>query len=283
MRFAWRPTCALATHERQARMNLSECKGHWALVTGASSGIGREFCRQLAAAGVNVVLVARTEKSLESLGAELSREHGTQTLVMATDLSQPDAAAGLKSRLAARDCKIRLLINNAAVGRWGRFEATRAQSYEEMIRLNTAAIVSMCHHFLPDLTSFPTSAIINVSSPAALQPVPFMAVYAATKAFVHSFSQALYGEWRDRGVLVQALCPGPTATEFDAKAGAYSSALTEARGSPKPVVEASLANLAQDSPLVITATGTYKQRFFAGLFPAKMVIREVGKMFKPPD
>ena len=262
-------------------MNLMECKGHWALVTGASAGIGREFCVQLAAAGLNLVLVARREKLLETLGAELSRRHGIQTLVLATDLSQPDAAAELKSRLASQGFKIRLLINNAASGLWGRFEATRAESYEAMIRLNTAAVVSMCHHFLPDLTSFPTSAIINVSSPAALQPVPFMAVYAATKAFVQSFSQALYGEWSDRGVRVQTLYPGPTATEFDAKAGAYGNALTE-RGSPEPVVKASLSSLAQDGPLVVTAKGTYKQRIFAGLFPAKMVIQKVGKMFRPP-
>jgi short-subunit dehydrogenase len=235
----------------------------------------------LAAAGVNLVLVARAEKSLERLGAELSTRHGIQTLVSATDLSRPNAAAELSSRLASHGFKIRLLINNAACGRWGRFEATSAEIYEEMTRLNTAAMVSMCHHFLPDLTSFPTSAIINVSSPAALQPVPFMAVYAATKAFVHSFSQALYGEWSDRGVRVQTLCPGPTATEFDAKAGAYVSALSE-RGSPGPVVKASLSHLSRDNPLVVTAKGTYKQRFFAGLFPAKMVIREVGKMFRPP-
>jgi len=264
-------------------MNLAECKGNWALVTGASAGIGREFCVQLAAAGMNLVLVARTEKLLESLGAELTSRHGIQILAMATDLSRPDAAAELRSRLASPGVKIRLLVNNAAFGRWGRFEATGAESYEEMIRLNTAAMVSMCHHFLPDLTSFPTSAIINVSSPAALQPVPYMAVYAATKAFVHSFSLALYEEWSDRGVLVQTLCPGPTATEFDARAGAYESALREERGSPKYVVEASLSRLAKGNPLVITAKGTYKQRFFAGLFPATMVIREVGKMFKPPD
>ncbi|HEY3196418.1 MAG TPA: SDR family NAD(P)-dependent oxidoreductase [Nitrospirales bacterium] len=262
-------------------MNLIECKGNWALVTGASSGIGREFCIQLAAAGLNLVLVARSEKALESLGAELSKRHGIQTLVLAMDLSRPNAAAELRSRLGPQGFKIRLLINNAASGRWGRFEAIHAEYYEEMIRLNIAALTSMCHLFLPDLTSFPTSAIINVSSPAALQPVPFMAVYAATKAFVHSFSQALYGEWSDRGVLVQTLSPGPTATEFDAKAGAYASALTK-RGSAEPVVRASLSRLIQGQPLVVTAKGTYQQRFFAGLFPAKMVIRQVGKMFRPP-
>ena len=175
-----------------------------------------------------------------------------------------------------------LLCNNAASGRWGRFEVTPADTYEEMIRLNMAAMVSLCRHFLPDLISYPTRAIINVSSQAAYQPVPYMAVYAATKAFVQSFSQALYGEWKDRGILVQTLVPGPTATEFDAKAGAYVSAVST-RGSPHDVVRVALAHLEKDIPVVSTVRGTYKQRVFAALAPPKMVIKTVGRMFQPPD
>lgn len=263
-------------------MRLVECKGDWGLVTGASAGIGREFCSQLAAANLNLVLVARTEQSLTTLGSELSERYGIRTLALAMDLSQPNAAAELRSRTASQGIIIRLLINNAAFGRWGRFEATSADRYEEMVQLNTATVVAMCRQFLPDLTSFSTSAIINVSSPAALQPVPFMAVYAATKAFVHNFSLALYGELSERGVLVQTLVPGPTATEFDSRAGAYASAIKE-RGSPQPVVEASLRHLENTNPQVVTAKGTYKQRFFNGLFPAKLVVRSVGRMFRPPS
>ncbi|MDP1720346.1 MAG: SDR family NAD(P)-dependent oxidoreductase [Candidatus Nanopelagicaceae bacterium] len=262
-------------------LELQQCKGHWALVTGASAGIGREFCGQLAAAGINLVMVARRQDLLEALASELAERHGTQSLALPIDLGKPAAAAEVKRRVNAEGLAIRLLVNNAAFGRWGRFEATAAEVYEEMILLNNAAMVSMCHHFLPDLASHLTSAIINISSPAAYQPVPYMAVYAATKAFVQSFSQALYGEWKDRGILVQTMVPGPTATEFDAKAGAYESVL-KGRGTPADVVEAALRHLATDAPLAITAKGTYKQRLFAGLFPAKMVIREVAKMFKPP-
>ena len=108
-----------------------------------------------------------------------------------------------------------------------------------------------------------------------------MAVYAATKAFVSSFSQGIYGEWKDRGVLVQTLVPGPTETEFDTVAGAYPSALN-GRAKTDVVVRKSLAHLAKDVPLVITAKGTYKQRLFAALAPAKLVIRTVARMFKPP-
>lgn len=140
----------------------------------------------------------------------------------------------------------------------------------------------MCAEFLPHLSSHPRSAIINVSSQAALQPVTYMAVYAATKAYVHSFSLALYEEWRSRGIHVQTLIPEPSATEFDAKAGAYESAVLERRP-PTEAVQATLAHLGESQPVVATAKGVWKQRLFAGLFPPKMVVRGVAKMFIPPE
>jgi hypothetical protein len=150
-----------------------------------------------------------------------------------------------------------------------------------MLRLNTWAIVALCHELLPHLSSFPSSVIVNVSSSACYQPVPYMAVYAASKAFVQSFSQALYGEWNERGVLVQTLVAGPTATEFDDIAGAYQSAVQH-RGTPQEVVQASLAHLAKGAPVATHARGTYKQRLFAGLFPPAIVISAVARMFQPP-
>ncbi|MBN1932683.1 MAG: SDR family NAD(P)-dependent oxidoreductase [Desulfobacterales bacterium] len=262
-------------------MKLEEAKGNWALVTGASSGIGREFALQLAAVGMNMVLVARRKPLLDILGSKLSQRYEVRALILPVDLSRTNAISEIRSHLVTEGVKVRMLVNNAAFGRWGRFEATPAEVYEEMIRLNEMAMVSLCHHFLEDLSSFPTSVIINVSSPAAYNPIPYMAVYAATKAFVSSFSQALYGEWRDRGVLVQTLVPGPTETEFDTVAGAYASAL-KGRESTDTVVKTSLAHLAGDAPLVITAKGTYKQRVFTALFPVKMVIKTVARMFQPP-
>lgn len=262
-------------------MKLSDAKGDWALVTGASSGIGAEFARQLAAAGMRLVLVARREERLQALAEALRRDHGADTRVVVADLADPLAPAAVRRRLAAEQIRIRLLCNNAGAGRWGRFEEGESVQYGGMTALNTAAPVAMCREFFDDLASFGQSAVINLSSAAAYQPVPYMAVYAANKAFLHSFSQALHGEWKAHGVLVQTLVPGPTATEFDDKAGAYASALV-GRGSVDEVVRASLAALARGTAVVNVAKGTYKQRLFAGLFPASMVIREVGKMFKPP-
>lgn len=262
-------------------MSVHEWKGDWALVTGASSGIGREFCKQLGAAGMNLVLVARQQALLEELATEMTTKHGVQARVLTADLSERGAAPRVKAEVEAIGVKIRLLVNNAAFGRWGGFEGNASHDYEQMILLNTSVLVGLCRQFLPDLASFSNSAIINVSSPAALQPVPYMAVYSATKSFVHGFSQALYGEWRARGIHVQTLLPGPTATEFDAKAGAYDSAL-KTRGTTAEVVTASLAALQHKVPLVAVAKGTYKQRLFAALFPAKIVIFTVARMFRPP-
>jgi short-subunit dehydrogenase len=263
-------------------MKLSDLKGHWALVTGASSGIGAEFAGQLAAAGAHLVLVARREERLRTLADTLRASHGIDVRVIALDLADAGAPARLKAALAQDGIRVRLLVNNAGAGKWGRFEATGAADYAALDALNMSALVSTCRLFFDDLCSFPGSAVINVSSAAAYQPVPYMAVYAASKAFVQSFSQALHGEWKEHGILVQTLVPGPTATEFDAKAGAYESAVVE-RDAPAAVVRAALDGLARGVPVVNAAKGTYKQRFFAGLFPPAMVIREVGKMFKPPQ
>jgi short-subunit dehydrogenase len=261
--------------------NLVLQANNWALVTGASSGIGREFCVELAAEGINLVVVARRGELLRTLADELGQRYGVEVRVAADDLTDPGAPARLYSALDASGVRISLLVNNAAAGRWGPFESGSVETYEKIISLNIFALTAMCRVFLPHLTTHARSAIINVSSQAAYQPVPYMAVYAATKAYVQQFSLALYEEWRGRGIHVQTLVPGPTVSEFDEKAGAYVSDLA-ARSSPSEAVGAALMHLSTDQPVVISAKGVWKQRLFAGLFPSKVVVREVAKMFKPP-
>ncbi len=263
-------------------MKLAECKGDWALVTGASSGIGAEFCRHLAAAGINIFMVARRKQLLEDLSSELISQYKIQTRILLIDLGEFGSAFKVKEATKKEGTKIRLLINNAAFGHWGSFEKTNAENYEKILQLNTTTPIALCRLYLDDLQSFPTSAIINLSSPAALQPVPFIAVYSAAKTCLHNFSLALYGEWKGKGITVQTLLPGPTATEFDEKAGAYHSKLGELRRPPIEIVEASLANIDKDKPFITTSKGTYKQRLFAGIAPIKMIIAEVKKMFLPP-
>lgn len=235
-------------------MRLCEARGCWALVTGASSGIGREFARGLAAAGLNVVLVARRLARLEALARELENSAGVRALPLAADLSDPATPAEIRLRLQIEGIRVRLLCNNAAVRRWAPFENSPADFYDRMIRINAAATVALTLAFLPDLASFPSSVVINVASPAALQPVPFMAVYAATKSFVMRFSQALHAECRDRGVLVQTLLPGPTETGLEG-----ADALGGRRNSPAAAVRASLAHLAGGAPVVASARGVFVQ------------------------
>lgn len=262
-------------------MNIESFKDHWALVTGSSSGIGREYAIQLAKAGMNIVLVARRQNVLLDLALNLMQQYNIKIKVYALDLADNNNVLILKQKLEQEGIKIRLLCNNAGIGQWGHFKNTDLEKYQNMINLNNATLVSMCYQFYDHLRYFDTSVIINVSSPAAYQPMPYMAVYAASKAFVHSFSQALCGEWKEHGILVQTVVPGPTKSEFDVNAGAYASSITQ-YDVPESVVFKSLHGLINEKPVIVVAKGTFIQKIFGSLFPSKIVIREVGKMFKPP-
>lgn len=256
--------------------------GDWALVTGASSGIGRTFAQELAAVGFNLVLVSRRGAVLEKLRSDLEQCHGIQAVVVIADLSEPGAAAEVHSVVSRQQIRVRLLCNNAAAGHWGPFEQMPPEECERIAYLTAIAPIALARWFLSDLATFPNSAIINVSSPAAYQPIPNLAAYAAAKACLHSFSLALYGEWAGRGVHVQTLVPGPTATAFDATAGSYRcAAVGTERRPPQEVVRASLAYLGADRPVVTTARGIFRQRLFAGLFPVKFVVRTIRSMFQP--
>ncbi len=192
----------------------------WALVTGASSGIGSEFARLLAARGYAVALSARRKDRLETLAAELHREHGVRTLAIALDLAEPAAAADLYEEVARNGIELEVLVNNAGFGHWGKFAESPWEREREMIELNVRALVELTKRFLPGMVERRSGRVLNVASTAAFQPGPLMAVYFATKAFVLSFSEAVNEELRGTGVNVTTLCPGPTQSEFFVKAEA---------------------------------------------------------------
>jgi len=227
-------------------------------------------------------MVARRRERLEDLGLALRSRAGIQTLVVVEDLGRVGAATNVREAVGAAGVRVRVLVNNAAFGPWGRFEENPADVCERVVQLVAATPMALCRSFVDDLASFPSSAVINVSSPAALQPVPYKAVYSAAKTALHHFSLALSEEWRQRGIYVQTLIPGPTKSELDEKGGAYPCGLTDERGSPDVVVSASLAGLSAERPVVTSTTGIYKQRLFNGLFPHRTILRTVGKMFRPP-
>ena len=178
------------------------------LITGASSGLGAEFARQFASRGASLVLVARREDRLRALAAELLAAHGTVSTVVAFDLSKPDAGPRLLKAVKGTD--VTSLVNNAGYGGHGPFADAALDGIIGQLRLNIEALVSVTHAFLPQLSGI----LINVASNASYQPVPFMAVYGATKAFVRSFSNALWYETRKSPLRVLALNPGSTKTEF---------------------------------------------------------------------
>jgi short-subunit dehydrogenase len=184
------------------------------LITGASSGIGEAFARRLAAEGHDVLLIARSEEKLLALCNELGLNYNVRAEYFVADLSQPESPARLLEETRARNLEIDLLINNAGFGSMGEFGQLDLARELNMIDLNVRSLVELTHLFLQPMRERKRGSIINVASTASFQPVPFMATYAATKAFVLSFSEALWEENRPLGIKVMALCPGVTGTGF---------------------------------------------------------------------
>ncbi len=187
--------------------------GCTALITGASSGLGAEFARQLAPHARSLILVARRRERLETLKEELDRP-GLTIHCHAADVADEVQIEALLAALAASGERVSLLINNAGLGDHGLFENSDWPRVEAMLDVNIKALTRLTHAVLPDLVRAGRGAILNVSSIASLLPLPKMAVYAASKAYVTSFSEALRAELRGTGVSVTALCPGPVNTEF---------------------------------------------------------------------
>ncbi len=196
-----------------------------ALVTGASAGMGVEFARLLAADGYHLVLVARRKDRLETLAAELRAAHPIEVHVIPADLGQADAPARVVAELEARGVSVEVLINNAGFGTNGPFAESDAARELEMIEVNVTALVKLTRLLLPGMVQRKQGRILNLGSTAGFQPGPFMAVYYASKAFVNSFSEALWFELKGTGVTVTVSCPGPVATEFASVAGNDKSAL----------------------------------------------------------
>ncbi len=189
-------------------------KNKTALITGASSGIGASFARALAERGMNVVLVARSEDKLRELAAQLTEQHGRQAQMVVADLSLPGAAQQVFAAISALGLTVDLLVNNAGFSTYGDFETISPAREQAEIAVNVAAVVDFTHAFVPAMLTRGEGAIINVASVGAFVPIARQAVYAATKAFVLSFGEALWVEYRKRGIRVFTLCPGGTETEF---------------------------------------------------------------------
>jgi hypothetical protein len=207
-----------------------------ALITGASSGIGLELASVAAQDRHDLVIVARHRERLESIGRGLAEEYGVRVSVLVKDLREPAAPAEIGRELSERGIGVDVLVNNAGVGVYGFFAETPLDRELEMIQLNVTALTHLTKVLLPPMLARRQGRILNVASTAAFQPGPIMAVYYATKAYVLSFSEALASETSGTGVTVTALCPGPTRTEFQQRAGFR----------PIPLMRSPLVTKAQD-------------------------------------
>lgn len=190
-----------------------------ALVTGASSGIGAEIARGLAARGHAIGLIARRQERLVELAAKLTEAYGVAAHPFAADLSSAGGRDDVAGRIAAAELEVGVLVNNAGFGDAGDFHNTDRERNLRMIELNCAALTDLQGRYLPPMVERGEGAVINIASMAAFQPLPSNAVYAATKAFVLSLSEAVHTEVKSRGVTVTAVCPGPVKTEFLEEAG----------------------------------------------------------------
>lgn len=252
------------------------------LVTGASSGIGAEYARALRSRGEEVVLVARRKDRLESLAAELGG--GTSAVAIAADLARPDAGLALRRELAARDLVVDGLVNNAGLGLTGAFARQPLEVVRSMLDVNVRALVELTHAFLPPMLERGRGRVVNVASNAAFQPIPHLAIYAATKAFVLSFTEALAEEVAGTGVRVQALCPGITATEFldVSETGRDLRVRRLPMMTARQVVDASLAGLERDRLRVVVGLSNRVLGFLTRrLAPDALARRVAFALYRP--
>lgn len=249
------------------------------LITGASSGIGEVFARRLAARGRNVLLVARSEEKLITLCNELGRSNSIRAQYVALDLSLPESPGRLFEEAEKRGLSIDLLVNNAGFGSFGDFSKADLARELNMIDLNIKALVELTYRFLKPMRERKQGAIINVASTAAFQAVPFMATYAATKAFVLSFSEALWEENRPFGIQVMALCPGVTDTNFFEAARGQKPPVRTSQ-TPEEVVDTALRGLARGKSHVISGWINRVMTESERLAPRSLVTRMAGRMMR---
>lgn len=255
------------------------------LITGASTGIGAEFARQFAARGDDLVLVARSVDKLDQLAAQLRQAHGVNVTVIPMDLSLPTAAADLWHRTTELGLDIDVLVNNAGFGTHSDIADADPDRLEDAIELNCRTLVGATARYLPAMRDRGRGAIINIASTAAFQPLPKMAVYGATKAFVLSFTEALWEEERRHGIRVLAVCPGLTDTPFfelagEAAAGAASgSAARVFTRTPQQVVEHTMRALSGRKPSFVDGiANAFVARVVTRVLPKRMVIALSGRL-----
>lgn len=245
-----------------------------AVITGASMGLGEEFARQLAQRRQNLVLIARSGDALEALAEELSQRHRIQAFPFVCDLSKPGAAGEILAFLDEKGVHTTWLVNNAGFGLTGSFDSMEPERVRDMMMVNMVSLVELTRGLVPTLRLGRDSRIINVASTASFQPIPYFSLYAASKAFVLSFSESLAEELRGTDVKVLALCPGPVPTKF-AENNEIDPKLFDRGQSAHQVVRMGLR--ASDAGRVVLVTQRVWALWLARFLP-RLVVRKVAGM-----
>jgi short-subunit dehydrogenase len=248
------------------------------IVTGASSGLGAEFARQLARRGSDLVLVARRADRLKDLADELTRAHGVTVTVVARDLGRPDAGRTLRAELESRGIYATGLVNNAGFGSHNALADEDPDRLQSMIALNVSALVDLSRAYIDPLTSADTGILINVASLLGFQPTPYLSVYGATKAFVLSFTESLWEESRGTGLRVLAVCPGATKTEFYDAAGSETADYGAKRVTPEHVVRTALETLDRRFAPPSVITNGRRLALAGKILPRRLIVRFMGRM-----
>lgn len=256
--------------------------GKWALVTGASAGIGWALAEQLAEKGANLVLTARRTDRLAKLASELSAKHGIKAETFAADLVRPEAPVEIFAFTAGKGIEVELLVNNAGFGAFGYNHELETSRLLDMIQLNCSAVVHLTRLYVPGMVERRQGDILIVASTAAFQAVPFISAYAATKAFDLIFAEGIAEELARFGVCVCALCPGSTNTEFQDVAGQPDRAFRYAEAAAA-VARVGLEGLEQGKSCAISGRANRMMVWGERLAPRRFVARMAAKAMAPPE
>lgn len=259
----------------------AEWRGKWALVTGASAGIGVALAEELAAGGTNLVLTARRKDRVDALAQRLTSSYKIQTQVFTADLTDPAAPEKIFAFTHDKGIEIDLLINNAGFGKYGEFHSVPKKPLLEMVQVNCAAVVHLTHLFVQGMVARCRGDILILASTASFQAVPYISTYAATKAFDLLFAEGLAEELKPYGIRVCALCPGSTESEFHVVAG-QDKFIHRAETAQK-VARTGLKALAAGKSYVISGLGNYLGAHGERLVPRRFVTRTAARMFKPKE
>jgi uncharacterized protein len=261
---------------------ISEWRGKWALVTGASAGIGVALGRELAAGGTNLILTARRLDRLQELAQRLAADHKVSVEVFPADLTHTSAPEQIFSFTRNKGVPVDLLINNAGFGIYGEFASQDTGRLLDMVQVNCSAVVHLTRLYLPEMKARRRGDILIVASTAAFQSVPYISTYAATKAFDLLFAEGLAEEAKPHGIRVCALCPGSTESEFHEVAGQGSVvASMRKKETAEKVARTGLHALAAGKSYVISGAGNYWGTHLQRLVPRRMVAKIAARMFRP--